>query len=146
MDRSKQGAAPRSCMSKLPLKPRPISPANGRPMSPAGPQTARQQGARKVSATLPRPDMHNSLVPAPLSQASGTPAHQRTASGTHQHPRSMTPNPTDPTPMADSRPRSASVGTANGPTKTTVPTGPSPLGPAFSAAVPTRKPVPGQTV
>ncbi|KAK5138059.1 hypothetical protein LTR08_005857 [Meristemomyces frigidus] len=41
MDRSQQGVAPRTCLSKLPVKPRPQSPtssgSNARPMTPTGP-------------------------------------------------------------------------------------------------------------
>ncbi|KAL1310781.1 hypothetical protein AAFC00_001026 [Neodothiora populina] len=146
MDRSKQGVAPRTCLSKLPLKPRPNGPPNGRLMGPPPPG----QTMRKVSEP-PRP---NSLVPAPLAPivndrrvvSNSQNQRQRTASGplANPHMRSMSPGPMPPKPMADSRPRSASVGSgattqhdgASGP-------GSSPLKPAV---VPARKPVPGQAL
>lgn len=146
MDRSKQGVAPRTCVSKLPLKPRPAGPPNGRPASPMGPSP--QGGVRKVSGP-PRINSPNSMVPAPLSPAMAgriSPAQsrqgQRTASGPGPQVRSMSPGPKSSKPMADARPRSASVGSVNS-QKPTSSAGSSPLKPL---AVPTRKPVPGQAM
>ena len=152
MDRTKQGVAPRTCLSKLPLKPRPTGPpSSGRPISPMGPPT---QGMRKVSAPVQRSIPHNSLVPAPLSPAmngrmspAGPPTQQqrqRTASGPQSQLRSMSPGPSPSKPMADSRRRSASVGSFD---KMPNPSaGPSPLNPLAMSAIPSRKPVPGQAI
>ncbi|KAI9710556.1 MAG: hypothetical protein M1820_002692 [Bogoriella megaspora] len=59
MDRSRQGVAPRTCLSKLPLKPRPTGPpANGAP---------RAQGPPPI-----RPPVGpSSMVPRPLTPTSG---------------------------------------------------------------------------
>ena len=50
MDRSQQGVVPRTCLSKLPVKPRPQQgpPQNGRPVSPMEqPSTPTSVPARK---------------------------------------------------------------------------------------------------
>lgn len=60
MDRSQQGVTPRTCLSKMPVKPRqgppPQQGANGRPMSPAmGPPQGR------------RPPPQDEMIPRPLT-------------------------------------------------------------------------------
>ena len=60
MDRSQQGVAPRTCLSKLPLKPRP-----------AGPQP-QQSGPRSAGPPPLRPPIGpSSMVPRPLTPNSG---------------------------------------------------------------------------
>lgn len=135
MDQSKQGVAPRTCLSKLPLKPRPVGPpSNGRSMGPPvkgrpmGPPSA--QGRRNFSGPptsgSPAP---RSMVPAPLSPvmngrvspATGSPQlrqgpRQRArtvsnpAAGPQLQPQAMSPIPASPKPMVvDTRPRSNSM-------------------------------------
>ena len=59
MDRSQQGVTPRTCLSKLPVKPRPQGPPPqdgppGRPMGPPPPGMRRPQSPQ-VNAMVPRP-------------------------------------------------------------------------------------------
>ncbi|KXL44812.1 hypothetical protein M433DRAFT_771 [Acidomyces richmondensis BFW] len=71
MDRSQQGVAPRTCLSKLPVKPRPQGPPpmgpNGRPMTPTGPP---------------------GMMPRPLTPSNG---RDRSGSFAEQQQRPQTP-------------------------------------------------------
>ncbi|PSK46257.1 Ephexin-1 [Elsinoe australis] len=61
MDRSKQGVTPRTCLSKLPLKPRPVGPPPG--MRPLGrPESPAHRNFSGPPSTGPR-----NMYPAPLS-------------------------------------------------------------------------------
>lgn len=63
MDRSRQGVAPRTCLSKMPLKPRPTGPPpNGRQTGPGSPRNFSGQSGGRMSQG-PRDPM----FPAPLS-------------------------------------------------------------------------------
>lgn len=61
MDKSRQGVVPRTCLSKLPLKPRP----NGPPPPGMGPM--RSQSPSQNDLSMPPPPAHRELFPAPLS-------------------------------------------------------------------------------
>lgn len=148
MDRSKQGVAPRSCVSKLPLKQRPVGPPPNGPMSPMRGPAPLSQGGRKVSGP---PGPRGAMAPKPLSPAVNArmfppgPPRQRTQSsgvGAPIAPRSMSPGPNPSKSMADTRSRSASVGAgdASKPVNAAGPSSPS------VGAVPSRKPVPGQAL
>lgn len=119
MDRSQQGVCPRTCLSKLPVKPRPQGPPpngpQGRPMGPTPPHGA----PRPFS---PQGPPNGNMVPRPLTPNSA-------------RERSQTLGRSSPAPQeaADARQRSQSV--ADGRPQT--PTG---------ASVPSRKPVPGMAM
>lgn len=151
MDRSKQGVAPRQCLSKMPIKPRPAGPPpNGRPQSPAmrnGPPNGRPQSPalRNGPASdgrqygIPR----SQLQPAPLSPSMPTlNGAQRDLPSQRQRAHSLSQS-NGPAPNAQSGPqrpqnnhrRSASAGTfQKAPSN------------ASLASIPTRKPVPGQAM
>ena len=116
MDRSQQGVCPRTCLSKLPVKPRPNGPPpngpNGRPMRPASP------GMRGPPPPGPGP---NGMMPRPLTPT----GRERSSTGPRQ----------PQTPLETQRSRSQSVSAA-----TERPVSP------ISAGVPARKPVPGQAI
>ncbi|KAF2228055.1 hypothetical protein BDZ85DRAFT_277920 [Elsinoe ampelina] len=142
MDRSKQGVAPRTCLSKLPLKPRPagpppgMRPLNGRPESP---------GMRNFSGP-PAPG-HGNMYPAPLSPSmpnmsmthgpqGRARAHSHSQSqsmdnGNRQSPQMMQSAGFGASPPRDHR-RSASMGQLG-------------LG-GSPSRVPARKPVPGMAI
>lgn len=63
MDRSQQGVAPRTCLSKLPVKPRP-----------QGPPGASPQGSRPGTAQSNRgpPNAPGMMVPRPLTPTSSS--------------------------------------------------------------------------
>lgn len=63
MDRTKQGVAPRTCLSKMPLKPRPAGPPpNGRPSTPNSPRNFSGPPGGRMS-----PGPRDPMFPAPLS-------------------------------------------------------------------------------
>ncbi|EME42712.1 hypothetical protein DOTSEDRAFT_73504 [Dothistroma septosporum NZE10] len=78
MDRSQQGVAPRTCLSKLPVKPRPQGPP------PQGSRPGTSQGPRRPSnATPPGPNgpMHQGpVVPRPLTPSQGSRSPSLTSS------------------------------------------------------------------
>ena len=94
MDRSQQGVCPRTCLSKLPVKPRPQGPPpqNGPPGRPMGPLPP---GMRRPAS----PAMNNQMMPRPL-----TPTGRERS---HTGPRNT------PADQAASRHRSQSVGGAS---------------------------------
>ncbi|GAB7352272.1 hypothetical protein MBLNU459_g2732t1 [Dothideomycetes sp. NU459] len=172
MDQSKQGVAPRTCLSKLPLKPRPVGPPPANMRSGPPPQGHRNFSGPAASRNLGP----NSIVPAPLSTnvngrpaspATGSPKIQQgprqrartvsnAAAQTQLQARAMSPAPTPSEPVGDeARPRSNSVGQAvanasvgAGPLNTNVPTVGVAIAPESPtvASVPARKPVPGQAL
>lgn len=96
MDRSQQGVCPRTCLSKLPVKPRPNGPPpngpNGRPMGPPPP------GMRG-----PPPPSGNKMMPRPLTP------NGRERSNTSSDRTSVS------SPQEDARVRSQSVSAADRP-------------------------------
>lgn len=140
MDRSKQGVAPRTCLSKLPLKPRPNGPPGGvgsnRPQSP---------GMRNFSGP-PSTGPRNAMYPAPLSpsmpnmnvsgpMAGSQDGRQRSQSidmRPRQSPQMMQSPGFGASPPRDHR-RSASVSQLAGQGSP-------------QSALPVRKPVPGQAM
>lgn len=166
MDQSKQGVAPRTCLSKLPLKPRPVGPQpNGRMGPPVRPMGAPAQGRRNFSGPAASRDAGSrSMVPAPLSPsmdgraspATGSPKIQqvarqraRTVSNPAVQPNSrvVSPAPTPSLPVVvDTRPGSKSTDEPAAvpiiPTSSEDVASDSPL----VGSVPTRKPVPGQAL
>lgn len=156
MDRTRQGVAPRTCLSKLPLKPRPAGPPNGgRPMSPSNSRApvTKPQGTRNVSEPI-RP-MRDSMVPAPLSPSVNgrmSPAgmqqqgRQRSNTASSQQARAMSPGSQPPKPMAGSKRRSASVGSVTFSKSSNGSADSSPSKPLSPLGVPVRKPVPGQAL
>ena len=151
MDRSKQGVAPRQCLSKMPIKPRPAGPPpNGRPQSPAmrnGPPHGRPQSPAIRNGPpndgrqyqVPRSQMQ----PAPLSPSMPTlNGAQRDLPSQRQRAHSLSQS-SGPAPNAQSAPerpqnnhrRSASAGTFQKAPST-----------VSLASIPTRKPVPGQAM
>ncbi|KAF4551478.1 Hypothetical protein D9617_13g099780 [Elsinoe fawcettii] len=142
MDRSKQGVAPRTCLSKLPLKPRPAGPPPGmRPLRPESPNMRNFSGP-------PAPG-HRNMYPAPLSpsmpnmnmprggpnsppQGNRARSHSQSQSmdnGNRGSPQMMQSAGFGASPVRDHR-RSASMGQLG-------------LSPN---RVPVRKPVPGQAM
>ncbi|GAB7340967.1 hypothetical protein MBLNU457_7306t3 [Dothideomycetes sp. NU457] len=151
MDRSKQGVAPRQCLSKMPIKPRPAGPPpNGRPQSPAmrnGPPNSRPQSPAMRNGPssdsrqyqIPRSQMQ----PAPLSPSMPTlNGAQRNLPSQRQRAHSLSQS-NGPAPNSQSGPqrpqnnhrRSASAGTFQKAPST-----------ASLASIPTRKPVPGHAM
>jgi hypothetical protein len=148
MDRSQQGVAPRTCLSKQPLKPRQGPPPGARAGPPRsgpgsmGPPPRPIPGAkvRSAASQARRPSM------APSKQSSPTLAEQAQS---RQRSMSVAASPTKASKQslqradmsADAHSRSASMGTVSSAGKSTVPSLPgTPLG------VPARKPVPGQAL
>ncbi|GAM82429.1 hypothetical protein ANO11243_004080 [Dothideomycetidae sp. 11243] len=129
MDRSKQGVAPRTCLSKLALKPRPNGPPPG--MAPLRPQSPALRQFSGSSLSDPR----DPLLPAPLSPGLPTlnslnDMQTILPPGGRQRAQSNAPAlPSSPTAPND-HPRSASTGQSG-------------LSPTGS---PVRKPVPGQAI
>lgn len=144
MDRTKQGVAPRTCLSKMPIKPRPLGPppnrANGHPGQP---------GMRNFSGPPGGPGPRNPMYPAPLSPSMSS----LSSNGSRQYMIPMPP------PHRDGRQRSYSQSQPGGPSGMPRPRGTS--GASASSAprehrrsasasqilqaarVPSRKPVPG---
>ncbi|PNS16080.1 Ephexin-1 [Sphaceloma murrayae] len=146
MDRSKQGVAPRTCLSKLPLKPRPtgpppgMRPLNARPESPgmrnlSGPPATGQRGMYPAPLSPSLPNMNVSGGPNSPPKGNRTRAHSRGQSfdQTRRSPQQMHSQGFGTSPQRDHR-RSASMGQLGmgaSPTKT--------------GAV-ARKPVPGMAI
>ena len=155
MDRSKQGVAPRTCLSKLPLKPRPTGPPpNSRPVgsgSPvirnfSGPPSGRNSPAGLRGSMLPAPLSPNLngrvQSPDPLPLQAGRQrsySHSQNASPRGTGPQARSTNPDAPSPLKSHR-RSASANQIlSAHTRQQNPSSP-PKG------VPARKPVPGQAM
>lgn len=94
MDRSQQGVCPRTCLSKLPVKPRPQGPApqNGPPGRPMGPPPPNMR--RPASPAM----NSGSMVPRPLTPTG--------------RDRAATLGRNSPAPGPAGRPRSQSMGGA----------------------------------
>lgn len=160
MDRSKQGVAPRTCLSKMALKPRPTGPPqNGRPgaqspsmrNSPSPPHGRSSPGPRNPMYPAPlSPGFNNRMqrphVPAPYDQ--GRQRSNSYSSNASQMPGGTNAqqwrpiSPAGPAPLQHRR--SASMGQmvmGERPThmRKTSPTSP-------PNVVPSRKPVPGQAI
>jgi hypothetical protein len=156
MDRSKQGVAPRTCLSKLPLKPRPNSPGTAGPAGrPHGPLPMRP------------PVGPASMVPRPLTPTSGrnspidpfadrgrdvAPPSSGRARSQSNAARSQRPlSPTNAPGIPQNRRRSKSVTDLQpkayqGPMSPRIPFGhasSSSMG-SNASSIPARKPVPGQ--
>ncbi|KAL9066830.1 MAG: hypothetical protein Q9157_007012 [Trypethelium eluteriae] len=157
MDRSQQGVAPRTCLSKLPLKPRPAGPPSQQP------------GPRPTGPLPMRPPVGpSSMVPRPLTPTSGrnspvnpfadgaTPSSGRARSKSNAAPpqQSLSPSNEPAMPGQQSRRRSKSVTDLQpkvyqDPASFRMPfahMSTSSLGSLGSiSSVPSRKPVPGQS-
>ncbi|KAJ9657110.1 hypothetical protein H2201_008286 [Coniosporium apollinis] len=167
MDRSQQGVAPRTCLSKHAVKPRPASPAQGRPrgaspqlrgpprsplpLSPPNGRNSPGPFARQAGPVPPsggrNPPSPFAGQPRPASPAGGRGRSQSNAA----YPgalRSMSPGPygagQGPSRPQPSRRRSNSASGVTG--RGMPPPGLSPMNPAAAGAVPLRKPVPGQAI
>ncbi|KAF2157065.1 hypothetical protein K461DRAFT_10090 [Myriangium duriaei CBS 260.36] len=130
MDRSKQGVAPRTCLSKMALKPRPNGPPPG--MAPLRPQSP---GMRNFSGP-PSAGLRDPLYPAPLSPSmpnmnvsSGMPQNSNSPPGGRQRSYSQS----QPGVALKDHRRSASMSQLG-------------LNGSARAAIPNRKPVPGQAM
>ncbi|THY56908.1 hypothetical protein D6C97_04952 [Aureobasidium pullulans] len=162
MDRSQQGVAPRTCLSKLPLKPRPMGPPPG---AKNGPPRAVPRPGQGLMGPPPRPipgakvrqnssSSQGSAVSQPRrpsiqpsKQSSPTLAEQAQS---RQRSMSVAASPTKAprqteqqraVSAAEAHSRSASMGTASSAEKSSTASGATtPLG------VPARKPVPGQAL
>lgn len=153
MDRSQQGVAPRTCLSKAPLKPRPMGPPPSAKNGPRGPgsmgppprpiagakvrqNSSSSQGSAASQARRP------SMAPSkPSSPTLAEQARQRSASAAASPTKASRQTQQNAELAAEAHSRSASMGTASSAAKSTNASGPStPLG------VPTRKPVPGQAL
>lgn len=162
MDRSQQGVAPRTCLSKLPLKPRPMGPPPG---AKSGPPRAVPRPGQGLMGPPPRPipgakvrqnssSSQGSAVSQPRrpsiqpsKQSSPTLAEQAQS---RQRSMSVAASPTKAprqteqqraVSAAEAHSRSASMGTASSAEKSSSASGATtPLG------VPARKPVPGQAL
>lgn len=121
MDRSQQGVCPRTCLSKLPVKPRPQGPPpqNGSPR-PMGPPPPGMRRPASPAMHRPASPMHNNMMPRPLTPT----GRERSNTGPRNSPFA---------PEARPRPRSQSVGGAS-------------ARPMSPAGMPARKPVPGQAI
>ncbi|KAI5239130.1 hypothetical protein E4T43_06914 [Aureobasidium subglaciale] len=161
MDRSQQGVAPRTCLSKLPLKPRPTGPppgakngppraapragpgAMGPPPRPIGAKVRQNSSSSQGSAASSqqrRPSMAPSKPSSPTLNEQAQ-ARQRSTSAAASPTKSQRQTQQRVASAAEAHSRSASMGTASSVDKSTTASGATtPLG------VPTRKPVPGQAL
>ncbi|KAI5196223.1 hypothetical protein E4T39_07900 [Aureobasidium subglaciale] len=161
MDRSQQGVAPRTCLSKQPLKPRPMGPppgarngppraapragpgAMGPPPRPIGAKVRQNSSSAQgpaASSQQRRPSMAPSKPSSPTLNEQAQ-ARQRSTSAAASPTKSQRQTQQRAASAAETHSRSASMGTASSADKSTTASGAStPLG------VPTRKPVPGQAL
>ncbi|KAJ9627049.1 hypothetical protein H2203_003509 [Taxawa tesnikishii (nom. ined.)] len=158
MDRSQQGVVPRTCLSKLPVKPRPQGPpgAQGHPMSPSGgPDVCRPSNPPAPNGCV-SPGPQSPMLPKPLSpnvnghgpqqraptspptqagrQRSRTLTNASPRAGSHgNQQRAMSPGPymSVPKPQLNTRRRSNSMGQIMTPGQMS-PTKPAPLNINFS--------------
>lgn len=154
LDRSQQGVVPRSCISKLPVKPRPNGPASGA----RGPQQGRAplrpgQGARtsptgSISSTSSNGSAPRQMGASPNGRMRAGSAAPAPMSG---QDRSMSPaGQYRPNGPPQSRPRANSASGTAQPRRETPRQ--SPMNPAATTPIvgnapgPARKPVPGQAV
>ena len=151
MDRSKQGVAPRQCLSKMPIKPRPAGPPpNGRPQSPAmrnGPPNGRPQSPAMRNGPPPNGRQYQipqgQMQPAPLSPSMpilngaqrDLPSQRQRAHSLSQNNQAALNAQSAPQRPQNEHRRSASAGTFGKASST----------PSL-ASIPTRKPVPGQAM
>ena len=157
MDRSHQGVAPRTCLSKLPLKPRPVSPQGQQPGSrPTGPLPMRPPVG--LSSMVPRPLTPTSGRSSPVNPFADAFAQSagraRSKSNAPAPQQSLTPGAYSGGGQAEqaqqSRRRSKSVTdlqpmTYQGPMSSHIPIGHASSSSMGSmSSIPTRKPVPGQ--
>ncbi|KAH0266967.1 hypothetical protein KCU71_g19657, partial [Aureobasidium melanogenum] len=155
MDRSQQGVAPRTCLSKAPLKPRPMGPPPsakngpragpgpmGPPPRPIGARVRQNSSSSQGSAASQarRPSMAPSKPSSP-TLAEQERLRQRSVSAAASPTKASKQPQQNEVTAAEAHSRSASMGTASSAAKSTNASVPStPLG------VPTRKPVPGQAL
>ncbi|KAH0360496.1 hypothetical protein KCU65_g9381, partial [Aureobasidium melanogenum] len=156
MDRSQQGVAPRTCLSKAPLKPRPMGPppsakngpragpgSMGPPPRPIAGAKVRQNSSSSqgsAASQARRPSMAPSKPSSP-TLAEQQRSQQRSVSADASPTKAPKQSQQSAASAADVHSRSASMGTASSVAKSTPVSVPStPLG------VPTRKPVPGQAL
>ncbi|KAH0162359.1 hypothetical protein KCU67_g5975, partial [Aureobasidium melanogenum] len=155
MDRSQQGVAPRTCLSKAPLKPRPMGPPPsakngpragpgpmGPPLRPIGAKVRQNSSSSQGSAASQarRPSMAPSKPSSP-TLAEQERLRQRSVSAAASPTKASKQSQQNAASAAEAHSRSASMGTASSAAKSTNASVPStPLG------VPTRKPVPGQAL
>ncbi|KAG9681915.1 hypothetical protein KCU95_g6169, partial [Aureobasidium melanogenum] len=155
MDRSQQGVAPRTCLSKAPLKPRPMGPPPsakngpragpgpmGPPPRPIGAKVRQNSSSSQGSAASQarRPSMAPSKPSSP-TLAEQEKLRQRSVSAAASPTKASKQSQQNAASAAEAHSRSASMGTASSAAKSTNASVPStPLG------VPTRKPVPGQAL
>jgi len=151
MDRSKQGVAPRQCLSKMPIKPRPAGPPpNGRPQSPAmrnGQPDGRSQSSAMRNGPPNDSRQHQmprgQMQPAPLSPSMPTlngaqrdlPSQRQRAHSLSQSNQAAPDAQSAPQKPQNDHRRSASAGTFSKASST----------PSL-ASIPIRKPVPGQAM
>jgi hypothetical protein len=151
MDRSQQGVAPRTCLSKVPLKPRQGPPPGARAGPPRsgpgamGPPPRPIPGAKVRQGSAASQGRRPSM--APSKQSSPTLAEQAQS---RQRSMSVAASPTKASKQsqqralmsADVHSRSASMGTVSSAGKSTA----APSGASTPLGVPARKPVPGQAL
>lgn len=157
MDRSQQGVAPRTCLSKQPLKPRQGPPPGARPGPPRSgpgamgppprpiPGAKVRQGSSSSQGSAASQGRRPSMVPS--KQSSPTLAEQAQS---RQRSMSVAASPTKASKQsqqralmsADVHSRSASMGTVSSAGKSTA----APSGATTPLGVPARKPVPGQAL
>ncbi|KAG9694301.1 hypothetical protein KCU95_g14817, partial [Aureobasidium melanogenum] len=154
MDRSQQGVAPRTCLSKAPLKPRPMGPppakngprgpgSMGPPPRPIAGAKVRQNSSSSQgsAASQPRRPSMAPSKPSSPTLAEQQRSQQRSVSADASPTKAPKQSQQSAASAADVHSRSASMGTASSAAKSTTGSVPStPLG------VPTRKPVPGQAL
>ncbi|KAK6006738.1 hypothetical protein QM012_005746 [Aureobasidium pullulans] len=154
MDRSQQGVAPRTCLSKAPLKPRPMGPppsarsgpragpgSMGPPPRPIAGAKVRQNSSSSQGSAASQARRPSMAPSKPSSPTLAEQARQRSVSAAASPTKASRQPEQNATMAADAHSRSASMGTASSAAKSTNASGPStPLG------VPTRKPVPGQAL
>ncbi|KAK5168663.1 uncharacterized protein LTR77_005972 [Saxophila tyrrhenica] len=107
LDRSQQGVCPRTCLSKLPVKPRPQGPppngAPGRPMGPPPPNMRRPSSPQINNAMVPRP-----LTPTGRERSHTLGRNSPAPSSPGPRPRSQSMNgierPTTPTAVPARKP------------------------------------------
>ncbi|CAI6335045.1 unnamed protein product [Periconia digitata] len=171
MDRSQQGVVPRTCLSKLPVKPRTGPPRQQTP--PGGPGSPRMRGPPPPLGAQPRPlspasgrnsphppmlsSGNGRMSPGPRTMSPGPNRQQQPPQGRNRShsnaPRAASPGPHSMAPPQMGRPRSNSAGGAAR-REPQQGHGPSPMNPNAaananvnaSAPMPTRKPLPGQAI
>jgi hypothetical protein len=176
MDRSQQGVAPRTCLSKVPLKPRPMGPPppgarNGPPHGPPRGPPRPGQSPYGTPRPGPGPNVRQPQpAPAPASAPTPAPAPQDAAANQARRPSLPPSKQSSPTLTEQTQQRQRSMSVSSTPTKTARKPVPNPVSPVAShrrsvsmnstvsglrvvngdepspLGVPARKPVPGQAL